>query len=192
MRCCLIAIEHARNDKGLTREDLAERIRKSERYVVAIERGERTPSLKTFYQIVRCLGISVDKLFYPEATLDENSATRELPAWLPPVHRSSFGSIEKCRYLHRRVLASEKPYEPVYKFCSPARSCMQTNSTPSPHTAPVAARNAPVWTHPQCIGVVLVQPNIALKSPLSGDFYSLRLVYRITHGGVAGTEVGRY
>ena len=47
MRCCLIAIEHARNDKSLTREDLAERIRKSERYVVAIERGERTPSLKT-------------------------------------------------------------------------------------------------------------------------------------------------
>ena len=42
-------------------------------------------------------------------------------------------------------------------------------STQSPHTAPVAARNAPVWTHPQCIGVVLVQPNIALKSPLSGD-----------------------
>ena len=31
MRCCLIAIEHARNDKSLTREDLAERIRKSER-----------------------------------------------------------------------------------------------------------------------------------------------------------------
>ena len=65
-------------------------------------------------------------------------------------------------------------------------------STQSPHTAPVAARNAPVWTHPQCIGVVLVQPNIALKSPLSGNLYSLRLVYRITHGGVAGTEVGRY
>jgi len=78
MRCCLIAIEHARIDKGLTREDLAERIRKSERYVAAIERGERTPSLKTCCQIVRCLGISADKLFYPEATLDENSATREI------------------------------------------------------------------------------------------------------------------
>ena len=97
----------------------------------------------------------------------------KLPAWLPPVHRSSFGSIEKCGYLHRRVLASEKPYEPVYKFCSPARSCTQTNSTPSPHTAPVAARNAPVWTHPQCIGVVLVQPNTTLNSPLSGDFFIL-------------------
>ena len=78
MRCCLIAIEHARNDKGLTREDLAERIRKSECYVAAIERGERPPSLKTCHQIVRCLGISADKLFYPEATLDENSATREI------------------------------------------------------------------------------------------------------------------
>ena len=86
----------------------------------------------------------------------------------------SFGSIEKCGYQYHWVHASEKPYEPVYKFCSPARSCTQANSTPSPHTAPVAARNAPVWTHPQCIGVVLVQPNIALKSPLSGDFLFYR------------------
>ena len=30
-----IAIEHARIDKGLTREDLAERIRKSERYILS-------------------------------------------------------------------------------------------------------------------------------------------------------------
>jgi hypothetical protein len=44
------------------------------------------------------------------------------------------------------------------------------HATTAPQTAPVAARNAPIWTHPQCIGVVLVQPNIAPKSPLSGDF----------------------
>ena len=86
----------------------------------------------------------------------------------------SFGLIEKHEYEHHWVLASEKPYESVYKFYPLARSCTQTNSTPSPHTAPVAARNAPVWTHPQCIGVVLVQPNIALKSPLSGDFLFYR------------------
>ena len=111
MRCCLIAIEHARNDKSLTREDLAERIRKSERYVVAIERGERTPSLKTCYQIVRCLGISADKLFYPEATLDENSATREITRMLtsdtllstpcatpsPPVRWSAAWTTRPCQ-----------------------------------------------------------------------------------------------
>ena len=43
-------------------------------------------------------------------------------------------------------------------------------STQSPHTAPVTARNAPVWAHSRCIGVVLVQPNTTLNSPLSGDF----------------------
>ena len=38
---------------------------------------------------------------------------------------AQLGIIEKCRYLHRRVLASEKPYELVYKFCSPSISCTQ-------------------------------------------------------------------
>ena len=38
------------------------------------------------------------------------------------------------------------------------------------HTAPVAARNVPVWARSRCIGVVLVQPNTTINSPLSGDF----------------------
>ena len=60
-----------------------------------------------------------------------------------------FVAVLPCSYYtyaeHHWVLASEKPYESVYKFYPPARSCTQTNSTPSPHTAPVAARNALVW-----------------------------------------------
>ena len=44
------------------------------------------------------------------------------------------------------------------------------HATASPHTAPVAARNAPVWTRSHCIGAVLVQPNTAPNSPLSGNF----------------------
>ena len=86
----------------------------------------------------------------------------------------SFGSIEKSGYSYHRVHASEKPNELVMKFYSLARSCTQTNSTPSPHTAPVAARNAPVWARSRCIGVVLVQPNATLNSPLSGDFLFYR------------------
>ena len=43
-------------------------------------------------------------------------------------------------------------------------------STPSPHTASVAARNASVWVRSQRIGTVPVQPNIAPNSPFSGDF----------------------
>ena len=47
-------------------------------------------------------------------------------------------------------------------------------STALPHTAPAAARNAPVWARLRRIGAVAVQPNTALKSPPSEDF----LVYR--------------
>ena len=54
-------------------------------------------------------------------------------------------SFEKYEYPHHRVLPMEKPNELVYKFYSPTRSCTQTNSTPSPHTAPV-------WARPHCIG----------------------------------------
>ena len=38
-------------------------------------------------------------------------------------------------------------------------------STTSPHTAPVAAKNAPVWAGSHCIGAVAVQPNTAPNSP---------------------------
>ena len=46
-------------------------------------------------------------------------------------------------------------------------------STPSPHTAPVAARNAPVWARSHPIGAVAVQSNTAPNSPFSGDFFIL-------------------
>ena len=82
----------------------------------------------------------------------------------------SFGLIEKCEYPHHKVLAKEKPNELVYKFYPLARSCTQVNSTPSSHTAPVAARNAPVWACSHRVGAVSVQPNSALNSPPSGDF----------------------
>ena len=43
-------------------------------------------------------------------------------------------------------------------------------STTSPHTTPVAAKNAPVWAHSHSIGAVLVQPYTTPNSP------SLRLL----------------
>ena len=40
-----------------------------------------------------------------------------------------------------------------------------------PHTAPVAARSAPVWARSQRVGAVLIQPNIAQNPRFPGIFY---------------------
>ena len=48
---------------------------------------------------------------------------------------------------------------------------MQTQPATFPHTAPVSARNAPVWARSQPIGAVAVQSNAALKFQLFGDFF---------------------
>lgn len=90
----------------------------------------------------------------------------------------SFGSIEKSGYSYHRVHASEKPNELVMKFYSLARSCTQANSTQSPHTAPVAARNAPVWARSHRVGAVPSQPNIAPNSLPLGLFFQERLFLR--------------
>ena len=79
----------------------------------------------------------------------------------------SFGSIEKSGYSYHRVHASEKPNELVMKFYFLARSCTQANSTPSPHTAPVAARSASVWARLHCVAAVPVQPNTTLNSEVT-------------------------
>ena len=69
------------------------------------------------------------------------------------------------RFSHRksptnRYISFTLRQEVVRKHCS----------TQSPHTAPVTARNTPVWARLQRIDAVAAQPNTALKSPLSGDF----------------------
>ena len=85
----------------------------------------------------------------------------------------SFGSTEKYGYLYHWVDASEKLKESVYKFYPLARSCTQANSTPSPHVAPVAARNAPVWARSQRI-VAVARPAIYCpKSPAFRGFFIL-------------------
>ena len=44
-------------------------------------------------------------------------------------------------------------------------------STALPHTAPAAARSAPVWARSQRVGAVLIQPNIAQNPRFPGIFY---------------------
>ena len=67
-------------------------------------------------------------------------------------------------------LPVKSPTNPYISFTLQQEVVRKHYSTQSPHTAPVTARNAFVWARSRCIGVVLVQPNTTLNSPLSGDF----------------------
>lgn len=53
-------IRKYRTAKGLRQEDLAEQTDLSINYIGMIERGEKTPSLETFINIVNAIGVSSD------------------------------------------------------------------------------------------------------------------------------------
>lgn len=60
-----IKIRTARNKKKLTQEDLAEMIKMDARSVIAIETGNRNPTLRTIYRICKALKIkSADLLSF--------------------------------------------------------------------------------------------------------------------------------
>ncbi|RJR13031.1 XRE family transcriptional regulator [Candidatus Parcubacteria bacterium] len=59
-------LKAARKEKGLTREQLAEIINISPRYLMSIENENKKPSLDVLFRLVRELGISADTIFYPE------------------------------------------------------------------------------------------------------------------------------
>ena len=67
-------------------------------------------------------------------------------------------------------LPVKSPTNPYISFILQQEVVHKHYSTPSPHTASVAARNASVWVRSQRIDTVPVQPNSALNFPLSGDF----------------------
>ena len=53
-------IRKYRLDKGLRQEDIAGRTNLSVNYIGMIERGEKTPSLETFINIINAIGVSSD------------------------------------------------------------------------------------------------------------------------------------
>ena len=69
-------------------------------------------------------------------------------------------------------LPVKSPTNPYISFILQQEVVHKHYSTPSPHTTPVAARNAYVWARSNRIGTVSVQPNTALNSPPSGDFFT--------------------
>jgi len=64
-----------RERQNLTRVALAEMANTEQGYIVQIERGSRSPSMKTFTNLLSALGVSADYLIY--GTTDEELSERE-------------------------------------------------------------------------------------------------------------------
>ena len=89
-------------------------------------------------------------------------------------HRSNkcaaLGSLENTHTHITGFSQWKSPKNQYISFTLQQEVVCKPYSTTSPHTAPVAARSAPVWAHSHRIGAILVQLYTAPKSPLSGDF----------------------
>lgn len=59
-------IKSAREQKGLIREDLDEKIGISARYLMHIENEKKKPSYNVLFKIIRELSINSDSIFYPD------------------------------------------------------------------------------------------------------------------------------
>ena len=87
---------------------------------------------------------------------------------------AALGSLENTHTHITGFSQWKSPKNQYISFTLQQEVVCKPYSTTSPHTAPVAARNAYVWARSNRIGTVSVQPNTALNSPPSGDFLPQR------------------
>ncbi len=87
------AIKAAREQKGLTRKELAAQIHISPRYIAAIENSGQTPSLQVFYRLVTLLDMSVDQFFFPENVTAKTTLRRRLDALLDNISENDLRII---------------------------------------------------------------------------------------------------
>ncbi|MCD8362387.1 MAG: helix-turn-helix transcriptional regulator [Lachnospiraceae bacterium] len=71
-------IKKARLDADMTQEDLAERIDKTPRFIMAIENEGRGLSLDTLIRILRVLNLSGDAIVYPDRDIDNTEEAQLL------------------------------------------------------------------------------------------------------------------
>ena len=67
-------------------------------------------------------------------------------------------------------LPVKSPTNPYISFILQQEVVHKHYSTPSPHTTPVVARNAPVWAHSRCIGASTRSVKYRPKIPAFGAF----------------------
>jgi transcriptional regulator with XRE-family HTH domain len=76
------AIKAARENNGLTREQLAEKLDLAPRYIMSVENQGQHPSFQVFYELITMFDISVDQYLLPEKPVKRSTRRRQLDALL--------------------------------------------------------------------------------------------------------------
>lgn len=76
------AVKKARQAKGWSRDQLAELLDLSPRYIMYIETRGKHPSMKVLYEIAVLLNISIDQFFFSEVASGKTTIRRQLDAML--------------------------------------------------------------------------------------------------------------
>ena len=76
------AIKAARKAKGISRNQLADKMGIAPRYIASIENSRQHPSLQIFYELVTYLEVSVDQFFFPDKEVDKSTQRRQLDSLL--------------------------------------------------------------------------------------------------------------
>ena len=108
------AIKAARKAKGISRNQLADKMNIAPRYIASIENSGQHPSLQIFYELVTLLDVSVDQFFFPNKETDKSTQRRQLETLLDSMDNKDLTVIT----------ATAKAIK------SPVFSCIQPLGTP--------------------------------------------------------------
>ena len=84
------AIKAARKAKGISRNQLADKLNIAPRYIASIENSGQHPSLQILYELVTLLDVSVDQFFFPEREQEKSTRRRQLDTMLDSMSEKDF------------------------------------------------------------------------------------------------------
>ena len=88
------AIKTARENKGVTREQLAEQLDLAPRYIMSIENKGQHPSFQVFYELITMFDISVDQYLFQNKPVERSTRRRQLDGLLDSLRETDLIVLE--------------------------------------------------------------------------------------------------
>jgi len=104
-----------RERQNLTRSNLAEMANTEQGYIVQIERGSRSPSLKTFTNLLSALGVSSDYLIFGTTEKEQNEKDIVLADFANLLRRGDVDDIKALYQIAAHILKNKNQRD-LYEF----------------------------------------------------------------------------